>query len=74
MARRKVTIQRSLGAKGVARQEKSSSAIDELAESMSTSDTGFRPTDQRVYEIDLSRIMPDSAQPSSSLTTLWHSH
>jgi|GEM_PF-1414254 len=63
MARRKVTIQRSLGAKGVTRQEKSTSAIDELAESMSTSDTGFRPTDQRVYEIDLSRIMPDSAQP-----------
>jgi hypothetical protein len=30
---------------------------------MSTSDIGFRPTDQRVYEINLDRIMPDPAQP-----------
>ena len=64
MARRKVTIQRSLGAKGVAAsQSKSSTAIDELAENMSTADIGFRPTDQRVYEIDLDRIIPDSTQP-----------
>jgi hypothetical protein len=39
------------------------SAIEQLTSSMSTSDIGFRPTNQRVYEIDLSRILPDPSQP-----------
>ena len=64
MARRKVSIQRSLGVKGTqVNQLESEGAIDQLAGSMSTTNMGFRPTDQRVYEIDLSRINPDPAQP-----------
>lgn len=64
MARRKINIQRNLGAKGVlAGPKEVGGAIDQLAESMSTADIGFRPTDQRVYEIDLDRIQPDPTQP-----------
>jgi hypothetical protein len=64
MAKRKVSIQRSLGAKGVAMgQSESGSVIDQLTGTMSTADIGFRPTDQRVYEIELDRITPDPLQP-----------
>ncbi len=64
MARRKINIQRDLGAKGVPTgQAETASVIDELAGSMSTADIGFRPTDQRVYEINLDRIDPDPTQP-----------
>ena len=64
MARRKVTIQRSLGAKGILNnQPESEGAIDQLAGNMSTTDPGFRPTDQRIYEVDLDRITPDFTQP-----------
>jgi len=64
MARRKVSIQRNLGAKGApASQSDTEGVIDELAGSMSTTDIGFRPTDQRVYEINLDRIVPDLGQP-----------
>jgi hypothetical protein len=64
MARRKINIQRNLGAKGVlASPTEVGGAIDQLAGSMSTGDIGFRPTDQRVYEIDLDRIHPDPTQP-----------
>lgn len=64
MARRKVNIQRNLGAKGApASQSDTEGVIDELAGSMSTTDIGFRPTDQRVYEINLDRIVPDLGQP-----------
>jgi hypothetical protein len=37
--------------------------IDKLAEEMSTSEIGFRPTNQRVYEVTLERIRPDFTQP-----------
>lgn len=64
MARRKINIQRTLGAKGAtAAQTETKGAIDQLAGAMSSIDVGFRPTDQRVYEINLDRIMPDSLQP-----------
>ncbi len=64
MARRRISIQRMLGAKGASlAQTDSEDAIDELAGAMSPVDVGFRPTDQRVYEINLARIMPDPAQP-----------
>ncbi len=65
MARRKVSIQRNLGSKGVqANQKVAESPIDQLASNMATStDIGFRPTDQRVYEINLDRITPDPTQP-----------
>lgn len=64
MAKRKINIQRSLGIKGsTTGQIRGQGAIDELTESMSSVDIGFRPTDQRVYEINLDRIMPDPSQP-----------
>ena len=64
MARRKVSIQRSLGVKNTqVNQLESEGTIDQLTGSMSTTNMGFRPTDQRVYEIDLSRINPDPTQP-----------
>lgn len=62
MARRKVSIQRNLGLKAQF-EAVSNSAIDELTESMATVDIGFRPTEQRVYEVNLDRIFPDSSQP-----------
>jgi len=64
MARRKVSIQRDLGVKaGSANPGEFESAIDQLSSSMATTNTGFRPTDQRVYEINLDHIFPDLAQP-----------
>jgi len=64
MAKRKIDIQRSLGVRGAAlAQDDPGSAIDRLTGSMSTTDIGFRPTDQRVYEINLDRIVPDPTQP-----------
>jgi hypothetical protein len=64
MARRKLTIQRSLGVKeSSAAGEESGSIIDKLTEGMSTSEVGFRPTSQRVYEVNLERIRPDFTQP-----------
>lgn len=64
MAKRKINIQRSLGAKGASfAHDSSQSPIDKLTGSMSTTDIGFRPTDQRVYEINLDRIYPDPDQP-----------
>jgi hypothetical protein len=64
MAKRKISIQRNLGVKGAAMgQSEADSAIDQLAGTMSTGDVGFKPTDHRVYEIDLDRIMPDPTQP-----------
>ncbi|MDX1520926.1 MAG: ParB/RepB/Spo0J family partition protein [Anaerolineae bacterium] len=64
MARRKVNIQRSLGAKGASvASDESGNAIDKLTEKMSTIDVGFKPTEQRVYEIYLERITPDLSQP-----------
>jgi DNA-binding FrmR family transcriptional regulator len=64
MARRKINIQRNLGVKGVAAgQVEVESAIEQLSGSMATTDMGFKPTDQRVYEINLDRIMPDLKQP-----------
>ncbi len=70
MARRKINIQHSLGAKGVptTSQFESEGAIDRLAGSMSAKDIGFRPTDQRVYEINLDRISPDYSQPRHLLS------
>ncbi|MBN1995811.1 MAG: ParB N-terminal domain-containing protein [Anaerolineae bacterium] len=64
MAKRKISIQRTLGAKGMpVEQTGAGSVIDKLAGSMSSVEIGFRPTDQRVYDIDLDRIMPDLSQP-----------
>ena len=63
MARRKLTIQRSLGVKGVSTNPESESAIERLTEKMSSGDVGFRPTNQRVYEVNLERIIPDFTQP-----------
>ncbi len=64
MARRKINIQRNLGAKGVkADNQPPESAIEQLASNMSNTDIGFKPTEQRVYEVDLDRIQPDSTQP-----------
>lgn len=63
MARRKINLQRKLGVKGTIGEADVRSAIDDLAGSMSVVDIGFRPTDQRVYEINLGRIMPDPNQP-----------
>lgn len=64
MARRKLTIQHSLGVRGVSAQGlESDSAIGRLTEKMSAGDVGFRPTNQRVYEVDLDRITPDFTQP-----------
>ncbi len=70
MARRKVSIQRNLGTRGpVVEQTAEGSVIDKLAGSMSNVDIGFRPTEQRVYEINLDRISPDPAQPRHLLPT-----
>ncbi len=63
MARRKVNIQRNLGTRVPSDEDRNEGAIDKLAESMATVDVGFRPTDQRVYEISLDRIKPDPTQP-----------
>ncbi len=64
MARRKVNIQRELGARRGGDDEiEEGGVIDQLAGSMSTVDIGFKPTDQRVYEINLDRLMPDPQQP-----------
>lgn len=63
MARRKVNIQRNLGTRVPSGEDRNEGTIDKLAESMSTVDVGFRPTDQRVYEISLDRIKPDPSQP-----------
>ncbi len=65
MARRTINIQRDLGKKVSLSSESgsTSSTIDELAERMATIDVGFQPTDQRVYEINLERLMPDPNQP-----------
>jgi hypothetical protein len=65
MARRKINIQRNLGAPTGFEQtvEVTDSVIDQLAGTMSVVDIGFRPTDQRVYEINLNRITPDPKQP-----------
>lgn len=65
MARRKISIQRNLGAKGLTpgQQAESEGVIDKLTSTMSNADIGFRPTDQRVYEINLERIEPDPTQP-----------
>jgi hypothetical protein len=64
MARRKINLQRNLGTRGsLLEQTSSGSIIDQLAGNMSTVDIGFRPTDQRVYEINLDHISPDPAQP-----------
>jgi hypothetical protein len=64
MARRKVSIQRSLGTKNATLEyNEAGSVIDQLAGSMSNVEIGFRPTDQRVYEVDLERISPDPLQP-----------
>ncbi|GIK39973.1 MAG: hypothetical protein BroJett011_38060 [Chloroflexota bacterium] len=70
MARRKVSIQRNLGTRvAVVEQTTEGSVIDKLAGSMSNVDIGFRPTEQRVYEINLDRITPDPAQPRHLLPT-----
>ncbi len=64
MARRKISIQRTLGTKNIPVEPvEVDHAIDQLAGSMSDVEIGFRPTDQRVYEVDLERISPDSSQP-----------
>jgi hypothetical protein len=64
VAKRKINIQRNLGIRTPpAEPIEFHSAIDQLTGSMSTTDIGFRPTDQRVYEVNLDRIMPDPAQP-----------
>jgi len=64
MARRKISIQRTLGTKNIPVEPvETDSAIDQLTGSMSDVEIGFRPTDQRVYEVDLERISPDSSQP-----------
>ncbi|MBI1877804.1 MAG: hypothetical protein HYR94_06190, partial [Chloroflexi bacterium] len=64
MARRKINIQRNLGTRGTfVDQIAPGGVIDRLASTMSAVDIGFRPTDQRVYEINLDRITPDPAQP-----------
>ena len=64
MARRKINIQRNLGVKGTSVVHTDpGGAIDKLAETMSSVDVGFRPTDQRVYEVNLDRIRPDASQP-----------
>jgi hypothetical protein len=64
MAKRKINIQRTLGTREAFQDPTGNdSVIDRLAESMSTIEIGFRPTDQRVYEVDLNHITPDPAQP-----------
>jgi hypothetical protein len=66
MARRKINIQRNLGTKSTLLEQTvsgSGSVIDQLTSTMSGVDIGFRPTDQRVYEINLDRITPDPTQP-----------
>ncbi|MDM8527126.1 ParB N-terminal domain-containing protein [Anaerolineales bacterium HSG24] len=62
MARRKINIQRNLGARTAA-PDKPPDAIDQLTSSMATVDIGFEPTEQRVYKVNLDRIFPDSNQP-----------
>lgn len=66
MARRKINIQRNLGTKATLLEQTApgpGSVIDQLTSTMSGIDIGFRPTDQRVYEINLDRITPDPTQP-----------
>jgi hypothetical protein len=64
MARRKLTIQHSLGVRETPPGgADTGGVIDQLAEEMSTSEIGFRPTNQRVYEVTLERIQPDFTQP-----------
>ena len=62
MARRKINIQRNLGAHSAV-PNKPPGAIDRLTSSMATVDIGFEPTEQRVYKVNLDRIFPDSNQP-----------
>jgi hypothetical protein len=59
----KINIQRNLGTGSFEEQVGAGGVIDKLAGNMSGVDIGFRPTDQRVYEINLDRITPDPAQP-----------
>jgi len=64
MAKRKINIQRNLGTRTtLLEQTAPGSVIDQLTSTMSGVDIGFRPTDQRVYEINLDRITPDPSQP-----------
>ncbi|GAB4425498.1 MAG: hypothetical protein Fur0044_23590 [Anaerolineae bacterium] len=64
MAKRKINIQRNLGTRTtLLEQTAPESVIDQLTSTMSGVDIGFRPTDQRVYEINLDRITPDPTQP-----------
>jgi hypothetical protein len=64
MAKRKINIQRNLGTRTtLLEQTAPGSVIDQLTSTMSGVDIGFRPTDQRVYEINLDRITPDPTQP-----------
>jgi hypothetical protein len=64
MAKRKINIQRTLGTRATFSEPTGAdNVIDRLTETMATVEIGFRPTDQRVYEVDLDRITPDPAQP-----------
>ncbi|MEM7030240.1 MAG: ParB/RepB/Spo0J family partition protein [Chloroflexota bacterium] len=55
MARRKINLQNTA-------QKKPDQEIKRLVQDMGTTDLGFAPTDQVVYEVDLSRIKPDHSQ------------
>ncbi len=56
MARRKINLQ-NLGASSP------SEKIDDLVRGLGTTDLGFTPTDQVIYEVDLTKISPDLNQP-----------
>jgi hypothetical protein len=56
MARRKINLQ-------TINTVKESGGIDELVRDMGSSELGFSPTEQAIYEVDLNRILPDFSQP-----------
>lgn len=55
MARRKINLQDT-------GRKRADQGIDRLVQSMGTTDLGFSPTDQGIYEVELNKIWPDFSQ------------
>lgn len=55
MAKRKINLQRI--------DRIDAESIDDIVKDLGTSDLGFVPTDQTIYEVELDRIYPDASQP-----------
>ncbi len=55
VAKRKINLQRI--------DRSDAETIDDIVKDMGTSNFGFVPTDQAIYEVELGRIYPDASQP-----------